>query len=65
MEHDKLVEVIRSVIENRQDPDASHRPEDFDLDAIADEAHEQTVAAGADELDPEKYWRIVEKHAKE
>ncbi|MGO2311770.1 MAG: hypothetical protein ACTH6N_04060 [Brachybacterium tyrofermentans] len=64
MEHDKLVEVIRTVIENRQDPGASHRLEDYDLDAIATEAHEQTVAAGADELDPEKYWNIVDKHFK-
>lgn len=64
MEHDKLVEVIRSVIENRQDTSASHRLEDYDLDAIATEAHEQTEAAGVDELDPEKYWTIVDKHLK-
>lgn len=64
MEHDKLVEVIRTVIEYRQDSAVSHRPEDYDLDAIAEEAHEQTAAAGVDELDPEKYWAIVEKHAR-
>lgn len=65
MEHDKLVQVIRTVIAYRQNPEMSNRPEDYDLDAIADEAHAQTVAAGVDELDPEKYWAIVEKHAKE
>jgi len=65
MEHEKLVQVIRSVIEHRQDPTVSHRPEDYDLDAIATEAHDRTVAEGADELDPEKYWRIVAKHRKE
>lgn len=61
MEHDKLVEVIRTVIENRQDPGASHRLEDYDLDAIATEAHEQTAKEGVDELDPERYWNIVDK----
>jgi len=64
MEHAELVQVITNVIENRQDPEASHRTEDYDLDAIASEAHAQTVAAGVDELDPEKYWQIVQKHAK-
>jgi len=64
MEHSKLVEVIRSVIEHRQDPTVSHRPDDYDLGAIATEAHTQTAAEGADELDPEKYWQIVEKHRK-
>ncbi|GAA1489192.1 hypothetical protein [Brachybacterium sacelli] len=64
MEHAKLVQVITSIIENRQDPESSRRPEDYDIDAIAREAHEQTVRAGADELDPEAYWRIVQKHAR-
>jgi len=64
MEHAKLVQVITSVIKNRHDPSGSHRPEDYDLDAIAAEAHEQTVTAGVDELDPEKYWQILDKHSR-
>lgn len=65
MEHSKLVEVIRSVIEHRQDSGASHQPDDYDLEAIATEAHARTVAEGVDELDPEKYWQIVEKHRRD
>lgn len=65
MEHAKLVQVITSIIKNRQDPRASDRPEDYDIDAIARETHQQTVREGVDELDPESYWRIVEKHARQ
>ena len=63
VEHDKLVQVIRHVIVSRDDSPLSRDPEDFDLDAIAAEAHERTTSAGVDELDPEEYWEIVEKHA--
>lgn len=62
MEQDKLVETIKSVIEHRPDPDVSHQPEDYDLEAIVAEVHEMTGDKDADGLDPEEYWRIVEKH---
>ena len=35
MDHDQLVETIRTVVEIRQAPDVSRRPEDYGLDAIA------------------------------
>ncbi|MGP5266868.1 MULTISPECIES: hypothetical protein [Brachybacterium] len=62
MEHDKLLETIRSVIEHRPDSDVSHRPEDYDLEAIVAEVNQVTGGADASGLDPEQYWRIVEKH---
>lgn len=64
MEHAKLVQVIRSVIEHHPEPGASSRPDDYDLEAIAAEAHEQTRREGLDELDAKTYWQIVKKHAK-
>lgn len=65
MEHGKLVQVIRHAIANREDSPISRDPEDYDLEAIAAEVQERTAAAGVDELDPEEYWAIVEKHAGE
>lgn len=63
MEHAKLVQVIRSVIEHHPESGASARPEDYDLESIAAEARERTRREGVDELDPETYWQIVKKHA--
>lgn len=65
MKDGKLVETIRSVIENRPAPDMSRRPEDYDLEAIVAEIHEVSGGADADGLDPGEYWQIVEKHARE
>lgn len=64
MDHDKLVETLRTVIENKQDPDVSRWPDDYDLEAIVAEVQEVIEGADADGLDPEEYWQIVERHVR-
>lgn len=37
-------------------------PDDFDIDGIVDEIRELSGATDVDQVEPQTYWAIVERH---
>lgn len=63
MDRDKLHQVIANSIEQHRLDPQKLTPADVDIDAVAVEITEIAGDREFQELDPDEFWKIVEKHA--